>query len=98
MDNEKNRGAFTKWLLVDKTERQSRMIDRAQGEKIIQYLRDVRELGQDDPYMQSNYGSTFRNTVKQRGFKLLAVVGLGDILCLPMNQARSSLSDSVLTC
>ena len=88
MDDDKSRGAFTEWLLTEKNERQSRMIDRVHGEEIIKYLRDERELGDDDPYMRSNYGSTFRHTVKQRGFKLHTVVGLGDILCLPMNQAR----------
>ena len=90
MDDQKRRGAFTKWLLVDKTERHSRMINRAQGEQLIQYLRDMRELGEDDPYMRSNYGSNFRNTVRQKGFKLITVVGLGDILCLPINHVRSA--------
>ena len=94
MDDEKNKGAFLKWLLADKTERHSRMIDRSQGEKIIQFLRDKRDLGEDDPYMRSNYESTFRKSVRKRDFKLITVVGLGDILCLPINKARNTLAAS----
>ena len=80
---EDKRNEFNNWLL-SKVGKQSCMISRAYGEKIIQYLRDKREKGQDDPDVKSKYEPNFRFTIKKRKFTLLNVVGLGDILCLPI--------------
>lgn len=88
MDEEKSRSAFFKWLMHERCEKHSCMVDRAEGEKIIQYLKEKRDLGDDDPSVRCSYDSVFRKNVKKKSFKLLTVVGLGDILCLPMKQAR----------
>ena len=84
--DDKSRSAFTKWLLTEKTGRQSCMIARSYGEKIIQYLREKRERGEDDADLKTKYDTTFRLSIKKRNFKLLNAVGLGDILCLPVKK------------
>lgn len=73
---------FENWLL-NKVSRQSSMVSRSQGEKIIEYLRDQRDKGPDSDEVRSTYTAAFRFTVKKRKFVLMNVVGLGDILCLP---------------
>lgn len=75
--------AFNNWL-VNKVSRQSTMVSRAHGEKVIEYLKEERELGVNDPALKSKFPSQFRFQVKKRKFKLINVVGLGDILCLPI--------------
>lgn len=78
-----NKDEFNNWL-INKVSRQSTMVSRAYGEKIIQYLREERENGPDSPIVKSKHTSSFRFQVKKRKFQLLNVVGLGDILCLPI--------------
>lgn len=73
---------FNNWLM-NKISRQSTMISRTHGEKIIQFLRDKREKG-DSSELRSKYTAPFRFQVKKRQFKLINVVGLGDILCMPV--------------
>ena len=75
--------AFNNWL-VNKVSRQSTMVSRAHGEKVIEYLKEERELGTNDPVLKTKFSSQFRFQVKKRKFKLINVVGLGDILCLPI--------------
>eukprot|EP00795_Rhopilema_esculentum_P014248 gene14248-5274_t len=86
---DESRSAFLKWLLTEKTGRQSCMIGRPQGEMIIRYLREKRERGEDDPVLRSNFDAVFRASVKKRNFKLLNAVGLGDILCLPVKKTAN---------
>eukprot|EP00794_Sanderia_malayensis_P003647 gene3647-4164_t len=91
---EVDRTAFVKWLLTEKTGKQSCMIARSFGEKIIQYLRLKRERGEDDAELKSKYDPTFRLGIKKRNFKLLNAVGLGDILCLPIKKIGKKSKDS----
>lgn len=75
---------FNNWLM-NKVSRHSTMISRTYGEEIIQYLREIREKGIDCAETRAKYNTTFRFQVKKRKFQLLRIVGLGDILCLPMS-------------
>ncbi len=90
--DEVDRGAFLNWLLNEKTGRQSCMIGRAHGEKIIQYLREKKERGDGDVELKSKFTAQFRVSVKKRNFKLLNAVGLGDILCLPVRKVMCHVS------
>lgn len=78
-----DRTEFNNWLM-NRVSKQSSMISRAFGEKIIQYLRDRREKGVDSPQLKAKYDPGFRFNIKKRRFQLINVVGLGDILCLPV--------------
>ena len=79
--------AFNNWL-VSKVSRQSTMVSRAHGEKVIEYLKEERELGINNPALKSKFPSQFRFQVKKRKFRIINVVGLGDILCLPIKDIK----------
>ena len=66
---------FNNWLM-NKISRQSTMISRTHGEKIIQFLRDQREKGCDSSELRAQYNASFRFQVKKRKFQLINVVGL----------------------
>ncbi|XP_047136157.1 SCAN domain-containing protein 3 [Hydra vulgaris] len=89
-----NKEEFNNWL-INKITRQSTMISRSYGEKIIDYLRILRENGSEDATIRAKYTSSFRFQVKKRKFQLVNVVGLGDILCLPVKD-KSSASHAML--
>uniref|UniRef100_A0A7M5UYT5 Integrase catalytic domain-containing protein n=1 Tax=Clytia hemisphaerica TaxID=252671 RepID=A0A7M5UYT5_9CNID len=78
-----DKDAFTNWL-INKISRQSSMVSRAHGEKVIAYLREEREHGDESVRVKSKFNAQFRFQVKKRKFRLINVVGLGDILCLPI--------------
>ena len=89
-----DRETFNSWLM-NKVSKQSSMISRAFGEKIIQFLRELREKGPEDPGLRARFDASFRFNTRKRKFQLINVVGLGDILCLP-NKDRSKMSHAML--
>jgi len=78
-----NKDDFNNWL-TNKVSRQSIMVSRSHGEKIIEYLRIQRENGDDSNDLKTKFTPGFRFQAKKRKFRLINVVGLGDILCLPI--------------
>ena len=74
---------FNTWL-SNKVSRQSTMVSRSYGEKVIEYLRIQRESGDDCKDLKLKFTPGFRFQAKKRKFRLINVVGLGDILCLPI--------------
>lgn len=89
-----NKDDFDNWLM-SRVSKQSVMVSRAHGEKIIQFLREQRDKGANDSEVKAKFSPSFRFQVKKRKFQLINVVGLGDILCLP-NKDKSKSSHSML--